>query len=156
MEDRKVFYIDVGNMSPSPSSEEIDKLVKGQVKKLPSIFEKIWEWNDIAGTQKNETVMELYKNLITEEYEEFLEGYENKDQVEELDACVDMIWVIVGYMRSRGWSKELVKAAFDEVERSNYSKFVNENGVVKCVKRDDGKILKPSTFSPADIRSLFV
>lgn len=152
MEDRKVFYIDVGNMS----TEEIDKLIKGHAKKLPSIFEKIWEWNDIAGTQKNETMMELYKNLITEEYEEFLEGYENKDQVEELDACVDMIWVIVGYMRSRGWSKELVKAAFDEVERSNYSKFVNENGVVKCVKRDDGKILKPSTFSPADIRSLFV
>jgi len=173
MEDREVFYVDVGNMSKEKINELIEETAKGFSARvytvdrlehnvhpveplLGTIIEKIWEWNDIAGTQKNETTMALYKNLITEEYEEFLEAYGNKDHVEELDACVDMIWVIVGYMRSRGWSKELSKAAFDEVQRSNFSKFVDDNGEVKCVKREDGKILKPSTFSPADISGLFV
>lgn len=125
--------------------------------KLPPVLDSIWKWNNIAGTLTDDPkTMELYKNLITEEYEEFIEAYQAKDEVEELDACIDLMWVINGYMRSRGWSQELVKAAFDEVERSNYSKFVDDNGIVRCVKRDDGKILKPSTFSPADIASLFV
>ena len=58
-----------------------------------------------------------------------------------VDACVDMMWVIVGYMRARGWSKELVKAAIDEVDRSNFfSKFVEDEMVfIQCVKREDGR-----------------
>lgn len=154
MEDRKLFNIDVGNITNENNAQCIEDVKKI----LPNELDRIWQWNDIAGTKTNDrSTMELYKKLITEEYEEFLEGYANDDPVEELDACVDMMWVIVGYMRVRGWSKELVKAAIDEVDRSNFSKFVkDENGFIQCIKREDGKILKPSTFSPADIASLFV
>lgn len=157
MEDRKVFYIDVEENN-DVNVRDVVASFANKHPSLPNEIDRIWQWNDISGTKTNDRLtMELYKKLITEEYEEFLEGYANDDQVEELDACVDMMWVIVGYMRARGWSKELVKAAIDEVDRSNFSKFVeDENGAIQCVKREDGKILKPSTFSPADIASLFV
>lgn len=143
-----------------------NRLHTNNVIPLPYEIEDIWRWNDIAGVEKDLNKVALYRKLITEEYNEFVDGFidsaisgfTNKDaEVEELDACVDMIWVIVGYMRSRGWSKETVTAAIEEVRRSNYSKFVTKpDGTVECVKRADGKILKPDTFSPADIHTLLV
>jgi glutamine synthetase len=54
----------------------------------------------------------LYTELIAEEYQEFLDA--NYD-VEELDACMDMIWVILGYCYMRGWN---VEGAWNEVARS--------------------------------------
>lgn len=88
----------------------------------------------------------LYKKLIEEEYEEFQEAYEANDDVEILDACFDMIWVIIGYMKSRGWDCE---AAWDEGAQSNLSKIDPETGFV--IRRpEDGKILKPEGWQPPD------
>ena len=86
---------------------------------------------------------ELYKNLIKEEYTEFVEAFDAKDDVEELDACFDMIWVIVGYMISRGWDRE---NSWDEGAKSNLSKIDPTTG--KVIKREDGKILKPEGWQP--------
>lgn len=131
---------------------------------LPEILENIIKWNDIAQVPSNNSSMELYKNLITEEYTEFvtafeknkLVSYSDKDlETEELDGIIDMVWVIIGYARARGWSNDTIYNAFKEVERSNYSKFVLETtGKYKCIKRDDGKILKPDTFSKAELRPI--
>lgn len=50
----------------------------------------------------------------------------------------------------------LIKLVFDEVERSNYSKFIkNEDGSVSCIKNEHGKIQKPETFSKADVKGIF-
>ena len=38
----------------------------------------------------------LYRNLINEEFWEFQDALKAKDDVEQLDACMDMIWVILG------------------------------------------------------------
>ena len=43
----------------------------------------------------------LYGNLITEEYKEFIEAINNNDDPEALDACMDMIWVILGFCQDR-------------------------------------------------------
>lgn len=80
----------------------------------------------------------LYKNLIEEEYTEFQEAVENNDEVEQLDACMDMIWVILGYCHMKGWD---VKGAWDEVSKTNLSKIDHVTG--KVTRREDGKILKP-------------
>lgn len=88
---------------------------------------------------------ELYKKLIKEEYEEFMEAEAVSDDVEELDACFDMIWVIVGYMKSRGWDCE---SAWDEGAKSNLSKIDPLSGLVR--RREDGKILKPEGWKPPD------
>lgn len=88
---------------------------------------------------------ELYKKLIKEEVEEFWEAEAVSDDVEQIDACFDMIWVIVGYMKSRGWDCEEI---WDEGAKSNLSKIDPLTGKVR--KRDDGKILKPEGWKPPD------
>jgi predicted HAD superfamily Cof-like phosphohydrolase len=88
---------------------------------------------------------ELYKKLIKEEYEEFWEAEAVSDDVEEIDACFDMMWVIVGYMKSRGWDCEGI---WDEGAKSNLSKIDRVTGRVK--RREDGKILKPEGWKPPD------
>ena len=90
-------------------------------------------------------VAELYKKLIKEEVEEFWEAEAASDDAEQLDACFDMIWVIVGYMKARGWD---CSAAWDEGAKSNLSKIDPVTG--KVIRREDGKILKPEGWQPPD------
>lgn len=87
----------------------------------------------------------LYFKLIVEEYDEFIEAYNTKDDAEQLDACFDMMWVIIGYMKSRGWNCE---QAWDEGAKSNLSKIDLTTGMV--IRREDGKILKPEGWKPPD------
>lgn len=94
---------------------------------------------------------ELYKKLIDEEYKEFIEAHEAGDKVEELDACFDMIWVIVGFMKSRGWDCE---KSWDEGAKSNLSKIDKKTG--KVIKREDGKILKPEGWKEPNFKKFMV
>lgn len=93
----------------------------------------------------NKQQAELYRKLILEEYSEFVDACEANDDVEQLDACFDMIWVIVGYMISRGWN---VNAAWDEGALSNLKKIDKKTG--KVLKREDGKVLKPEGWKEPD------
>lgn len=86
---------------------------------------------------------ELYLKLIKEEYSEFIEAIEDANDAEQLDACFDMMWVIIGYMKSRGWDCE---SAWDEGAKSNLSKIDPVTGMV--IRREDGKILKPEGWQP--------
>ena len=83
----------------------------------------------------------LYAKLISEEFAEFLQAYFDKDNTEQLDAVCDLIWVLVGYAKSRGWD---VEGAFDEVARSNMSKLDPATG--KPIKREDGKVMKGAQY----------
>ena len=88
---------------------------------------------------------DLYKELVREEIKEFWEADEANDDVERLDACFDMIWVIVGYARSRGWD---MNKAWAHGAATNLSKIDPETGLVR--RREDGKILKPEGWQPPD------
>lgn len=90
----------------------------------------------------------LYMSLIAEEYGELLTGWIKGDLVEIADACADLVWVIQGLNHSLGIPQQKV---WDEVARSNMSK-ISENG--KVLKRADGKVQKPETYSPPDIASI--
>ena len=85
----------------------------------------------------------LYLNRIIEEYNEFRDAIAAQDDAEQLDACFDMIWVIIGYMKARGWDCE---RSWDEGAQSNLSKIDQVTGMVK--RREDGKILKPDGWKP--------
>lgn len=101
-----------------------------------------------AGQTTNKNNLEqakLYKKLIVEEFSEFLEADIDDDDVERIDACFDMIWVIIAYMHSRGWDCENI---WDEGAKSNLIKIDSATG--KVLKRDDGKILKPEGWKPPD------
>jgi predicted HAD superfamily Cof-like phosphohydrolase len=89
----------------------------------------------------------LYLKLITEEYTELMNS---SQRTEELDACMDLIWVVLGYCYMRGYN---VEGAWKEVADSNLSKIDPVTGKVK--KRDDGKVLKPEGWKPPQLE-LFV
>jgi predicted HAD superfamily Cof-like phosphohydrolase len=97
-----------------------------------------------VGKDNNEQA-ELYLNLIKEEYQELLDARQLTDDVLTIDACFDTIWVIVGYMLSRGWSCERI---WDEGALSNLRKI--DRKTQKILKREDGKILKPEGWQPPD------
>lgn len=103
----------------------------------------------LAGEQTvgedNTQQAELYLNLIKEEYQELLDARQITDDVLTIDACFDTIWVIVGYMLSRGWSCERI---WDEGALSNLRKI--DRKTQKILKREDGKILKPEGWQPPD------
>ena len=86
----------------------------------------------------------LYFKLIEEEYQEFLHS---KDKVEELDACMDMIWVILGYCYMKGWN---VDGAWNEVARSNLAKIDSKTG--KVLKSFDGKVMKSKGWKPPKLK----
>ena len=89
----------------------------------------------------------LYMNLITEEYKETLEAFENNDLVEVADGLADMVWVIMGMCSSCGIEFNKV---WEEVRSSNMSKFVDG----KVVKNDAGKIMKPDTYFKPDLKKI--
>lgn len=97
-----------------------------------------------VANESNQSI--LYKKLIEEEVEEFWEAEAVADDVEMIDACFDMIWVIVGYMKSRGWDCEGI---WDEGAKSNLAKIDPATGLVRR-RPEDGKILKPEGWQPPD------
>ena len=89
----------------------------------------------------------MYMDLVKEEFYELAEAARNFDIVETADACADLIWVIEGMCHTLGIPLQKV---WDEVARSNASKTVDG----KLIKRNDGKVLKPDTYSPPDIKAV--
>jgi predicted HAD superfamily Cof-like phosphohydrolase len=91
--------------------------------------------------------VELYRKLINEEYGEFVEAYQDKNEVEQLDACMDLIWVTLGFCNMKGYD---VQGAWNEVLRSNMRKL--DPKTQKAIRREDGKILKPEGWTPPNLK----
>ena len=90
----------------------------------------------------------LYVDLINEEFNELLHAYMNRDIVEVADALADLKWVIEGLEHTLQLPQQEI---WDEVARSNLSKISNTG---KIIKRKDGKVLKPETYSPPNIKKV--
>lgn len=104
--------------------------------------------------ERNESQCEMYELLLTEECSERAEAIEFADEVEEFDADLDILVVHIGRMLSR-WHPNMIQAGWHEVMRSNISKCVPDGqGGFTTIKREDGKILKPDTYSPPDMASI--
>ncbi len=83
----------------------------------------------------------LRKRLIQEEFEELQEAMDEKDLPSIAKELADLLYVVYGTAVSLGIDMEPV---FSEVHRSNMSK-------VGGYKREDGKWVKPATYSPASL-----
>jgi len=80
----------------------------------------------------------MYCGLITEEMQELAVALTNSDDVETLDALIDILVVTIGAIHSMGADAE---GAWKEVMKTNFAKVDSETGKVR--KREDGKVLKP-------------
>ena len=81
---------------------------------------------------------EMYIGLIDEEYTELQTALGNNDDVEQLDALIDILVVTMGAIRAAGFNSE---GAWKEVMKTNFAKIDDKTGKVN--KREDGKVLKP-------------
>ena len=100
-------------------------------------------------TTINKAQSDMYLALIKEEGEELVVALQECDVVEELDAIIDLLVVIIGYGLSRGFP---MVGAWDEVLRSNMAKIDPLTGTV--LRRADGKILKPVGWTAPDLDSV--
>ena len=94
----------------------------------------------------NKDQFALYFNLIKEELEELEVAYSAGDNVEMLDALIDILVVTIGAIHSAGFDAE---AAWREVMATNFAKIDRDTGKVR--KREDGKVLKPVGWTAPEL-----
>ena len=112
-----------------------------------SNLNKVKEFMEVFGQLPNkleaEKLRDLRLSLILEEVKELQEA---PNDVERLDALVDILYVTYGAALAFGYD---LQGAFDEVHRSNMSK-LGEDG--KPIYREDGKVLKGPNYFKPDLR----
>lgn len=92
----------------------------------------------------NEETKRLRVRLIEEEFDELKESMAGGDLAAVAKEMADLLYVVYGTAVSYGIDMDPV---FREVHRSNMSK-------VGGYKREDGKWVKPATYSPARIEPI--
>lgn len=113
---------------------------------------KVKEFHETYGAYISEesklpdsSIRKLRKDLLQEEFDEYMKAEEDNDLVEIADALGDMMYIIYGTAISYGIPLDDV---FNEIHSSNMSK-LGEDG--KPIRREDGKILKGPKFFRPDI-----
>ena len=87
---------------------------------------------------RNNDQYTMYLDLIDEEFKELKQALADNNDVECLDALIDILVVTIGAIQSAGFDGE---GAWKEVMSTNFSKIDKLTGKVR--KREDGKVLKP-------------
>lgn len=87
------------------------------------------------------------QKLLQEEVDELKDA---RNILDVSDAITDCMYILIGTAYEYGLSDRLV-LLFDEVHRSNMSK-VGPDG--KAIFREDGKVLKPETYSPPKLQPI--
>lgn len=113
---------------------------------MPNMYGDVSVFLNACDQNVSEENAKLYFNLIKEEYEELMVANQENDEIERLDACMDLIWVILGYCISKGYD---VRGAWNEVALTNLRKIDIKTG--KVVKNDAGKVMKPEGWKPPDL-----
>ena len=96
----------------------------------------------------------MQKNLIVEEFKEFLQA--DADMVlmhpQDREVCLkelaDLVYVCAQYAENMDWD---IEQALRRVHKSNMSK-LGEDG--KPIYREDGKVLKGPNYQPPDLSDL--
>jgi predicted HAD superfamily Cof-like phosphohydrolase len=109
--------------------------------------EKFMRACDQATGKFDQQQFAMYVGLIEEEFKELNEAVNNHDQLETLDALIDILVVTIGAVHSMGADGE---GAWREVMNTNFAKIDKDTGKVR--KREDGKVLKPVGWTPPNLK----
>ena len=108
----------------------------------------------------------LRYRLIDEECQELRDA---TDMVEYLDAVGDLLYVVYGAAIAAGLNPHHIDQAFIEIHRSNLSKLWSEDELSNLpgdcstvnvgdgryiVRRNDGKVIKSPSYSPANLKKI--
>ena len=94
--------------------------------------------------------------LIREEFEELRDALAADDMVETADACIDLLYVVYGLLVETGIDAEPL---FDEVQRSNMSKFGADGKPIIAGPNDpdgifEGRVKKGPNYFKPNLRDL--
>ena len=114
------------------------------------------EFRSNYGIQNNPTLpsRNKQKNLIVEEFKEFLEAegmlFRNNPvfPAEALKELADLVYVCYQYAENMNW---FLDEALDRVHKSNMSKLGSDG---KPIYREDGKVLKGPNYKPPNLTDL--
>ncbi len=109
--------------------------------------EKFMKACDQTVDEFNGTQFDMYCALIEEEHKELKVALAENDDEEIVDALLDILVVTIGALHSFGANGE---GGWKEVMRTNFAKIDRETGKVR--KREDGKVLKPTGWTPPDLK----
>jgi predicted HAD superfamily Cof-like phosphohydrolase len=122
----------------------VDKVKGNTMTNLFRDQEKFMRACDQTVGEVNASQFSLYLNLIEEEFNELKNA---PDQIEQLDALIDILVVTIGAIHSMGADGE---GAWKEVMSTNFAKIDKLTGKVR--KREDGKVLKPVAWRAPDLK----
>ena len=108
--------------------------------------EKFMRACDQSVNEFNKDQFNLYVTLIEEEANELADAITAHNQVETVDALIDILVVTIGALHSMGADAE---GAWKEVMKTNFAKIDKETGKVR--KREDGKVLKPAGWTAPEL-----
>ena len=113
-------------------------------------FREVYQIHD----SKSHSVRVRQRNLITEEFKEFLEAEATlfrsspKCHADCLKELADLVYVCYQFAANMKWDLD---EAMDRVHKSNMSK-LDEHG--KPILREDGKVLKGPNYNPPNLEDL--
>lgn len=96
----------------------------------------------------SDAVQQFRLELINEELSELYQAALREDLTAYLDGIIDLLVVVIGAGVAHGLP---IEKGWEEVLRSNLSKIPTDG---KLVKRKDGKILKPDTYSAPNLHEV--
>jgi predicted HAD superfamily Cof-like phosphohydrolase len=112
--------------------------------------------SEYAEVSQQEGTEELYRELIDEEYDELREeiyhfemSYQNACPENELKEMADLIYVLHGYARVKGYDLD---KAVERVHQNNMGRMYQPDGTI--LRRDDGKIIKNKDYPKVDLGDL--
>ena len=109
-------------------------------------IESIIEWNEVAWN-KGTFNRHLETSMLAEELAEVIIGLKEGNRVEVVDGILDVFWVWIGTLYKMGLSAEQINACFEEIKKSNFSKFIpNANGGWEVIRDASWKIQKPQGY----------
>lgn len=132
-------------------------------------------WLEVAQARPSKQNVELYLDLIREEFTELMDAHADGNLAKMVDGAIDLKWVLDGYL---AMLEVNIERAEEEVAKSNFSKFEDDKVIAEgsaqgyngalgipayvqeveheektlyIVRRSsDNKILKPATFVEPD------
>lgn len=122
---------------------------------MKKLFNQRKEFNNCFNISKRDTFgcvtkdeYELEFDMIQEEIDEYRLACIDKDPIEIADAIGDMLYLVIGSAYKHGLDSDSLERIMNEIHRSNMSKL--HSG--KVVKDSNGKISKPNSFTPPNIK----
>lgn len=118
------------------------------MKDIQSQLSKLFNLTHANQKMSKEQLCKLYQDLITEEYCEFIV---EKDPNNKFKEALDIVWVITQYANAQGWDLD---KGMNLLVQEYKSKFLDENGNIHPIYREDGKLLKNKGFKKLDLNEL--